>query len=178
MIADGTRFGLMHLDLDYFKPVNDSYGHAAGDAVLATIARRLMEQTRAGDTVARIGGDEFVVALQGLEAGEALSAVAERIIARLEEPIAWRDVSVRVSASIGITHTGYHARASALTLLHDADVALYEAKRAGRGRHCHARLGSPYRDRDAGPAAGPSCRARDNGTDPREGLRPDPSEPG
>ncbi|WP_325063850.1 diguanylate cyclase domain-containing protein [Chachezhania sediminis] len=98
----GAAFSLMHLDLDYFKAVNDSLGHAAGDHVLQQAARIMVEETRQGDTVARIGGDEFVVVFDNLSDRARLEAIARRLIARLEQPIPFEGHACRVSASIGI----------------------------------------------------------------------------
>jgi diguanylate cyclase (GGDEF)-like protein len=126
-------FGLMHVDLDYFKQVNDTLGHAAGDHVLAEVARALREETRAGDIVARVGGDEFVLLFPGLTEADALSGIAERIIRRLETPIRWQGRACRVSASIGFTASTLYARPEPDRLLSDADDALYQSKRMGRG---------------------------------------------
>lgn len=127
-------FGLMHLDLDFFKAVNDTLGHAAGDQVLATVAAILGEETRAADRVARVGGDEFVVMLPGLSDPRAVERVAARILARLEAPIDYRGISCRIAASIGITSTDFYRLPEPDRLLSDADRALYASKRAGRGR--------------------------------------------
>ncbi len=135
LILRGAPFGLMHLDLDFFKAVNDTLGHAAGDHVLRQVARVLRVQTRGGDTVARIGGDEFVVLLPGLVDASTLEAIAARIIAQLAQPILFQGEQCRVSASIGMTvSTVYEQPVRPDRLLCDADEALYEAKRAGRGR--------------------------------------------
>ncbi|MFV2003042.1 MAG: diguanylate cyclase, partial [Paracoccaceae bacterium] len=87
LISSGASFCLMHLDLDYFKDVNDTLGHAAGDLVLQRVAKVLREQTRAQDTVARVGGDEFVLLFHGLIDQDRLSKIADRIIRELEQPI-------------------------------------------------------------------------------------------
>jgi diguanylate cyclase (GGDEF)-like protein len=135
LIMRGAPFGLMHLDLDFFKEVNDRLGHAAGDHVLREVARVLRVQTRGGDTVARIGGDEFVVLLPGLVEAATLQAIAARIIAQLGQPILYGEEPCRVSASIGMTvSTAYAPPLRSDRLLADADEALYEAKRSGRGR--------------------------------------------
>jgi diguanylate cyclase (GGDEF)-like protein len=130
----GTPLGLIHVDLDWFKQVNDSLGHAAGDAVLVHVARVLREETRGGDVVARIGGDEFVAVFPGLTDADALDRIARRILARIEEPVTHDGSECRVSASIGITSSASYPACDPDILLNDADRALYASKRAGRGR--------------------------------------------
>ncbi|MDP3263688.1 MAG: diguanylate cyclase [Tabrizicola sp.] len=134
LCATGVPFGVLHMDLDYFKTVNDSLGHAAGDLVLGEVARVLRRQTRAEDCAARIGGDEFVLILAGQTEADHLVAVAERIIAGVSEPILFEGQVARVSASVGIGRSIDHAYPDPALLLADADAALYRAKRAGRGR--------------------------------------------
>jgi diguanylate cyclase (GGDEF)-like protein len=139
MLARARRLQIpvaaLFVDLDGFKHVNDTFGHAAGDELLRTVAARLMTVVRAGDTAARLGGDEFVVLLEGstLDAGPEL--VAERLLEVLRQPYDMRDTAGRqlsVTASIGIA---VGARESADELLRDADLALYGAKAAGRNRY-------------------------------------------
>ncbi len=133
-IAEGQSFGLMHIDLDYFKAVNDSYGHAAGDHVLREVGQALMSETRKMDTVARVGGDEFVLVFSGLTDPERLSRIADRIVARLSLPIAFEGHSCVISASIGISISSDYDRPDPERMLDDADQALYASKKAGRGR--------------------------------------------
>ncbi len=132
--AAGLDFSLIHMDLDYFKAVNDSLGHAAGDHVLREVARVLRETTRRSDTASRIGGDEFVIVMPGLTERAALAALAERLIARLSEPIDYDGQPCRISASVGITRSVDYAEVDVTRMLADADAALYASKNAGRGR--------------------------------------------
>lgn len=131
----GQPFGLMHLDLDYFKQVNDTYGHGAGDQVLKHVAGVLQDETRSGDMVARIGGDEFVLIFKGRVNLTVLEGIAWRIISRLEEPIAYGDDLCHISASIGTTLSSFYDQPVADRMLNDADQALYSSK--DKGRACH-----------------------------------------
>jgi len=127
-------FGLIHVDLDRFKQVNDTLGHAAGDAVLAAVARRLQAEVRTQDIAARIGGDEFLVLLPGLVDLSVLGAIATRLIARLEEPVVVDGHACHISASIGYAVSSGYPAGAVERMLSDVDAALYRAKGAGRGR--------------------------------------------
>lgn len=145
----GTHGAAMLLDLDRFKPLNDEYGHAAGDALLIEVARRLRASVREIDTVARLGGDEFVAVLGGLDAHGGRAAaqalhVAEKIGAALNLPYAlplgWDGriddpIEHRCSSSIGVALFDGHEN-DANEILKRADVAMYRAKQAGRGSVC------------------------------------------
>jgi diguanylate cyclase (GGDEF)-like protein/hemerythrin-like metal-binding protein len=121
------------LDLDGFKAVNDAYGHEAGDMVLQFVAQRLQNCIREGDTLARIGGDEFAVLLPRLPDLEAAALVAERILSSLEEPFEFAHHSVMIGASIGIAAWPEHA-GWVDALLAAADTAMYQAKRLGKNQ--------------------------------------------
>ena len=130
-----SRMGvaLLFLDLDDFKAVNDSFGHAAGDRVLVEVARRLSETVRAEDVVARQGGDEFTVLLPSIRGPAEAAASAERLIEALARPIDLGDESVGIGVSIGVAMA---ARAGPVAddLLAHADAAMYAAKAGGKGR--------------------------------------------
>ncbi|HEY9038754.1 MAG TPA: diguanylate cyclase [Roseovarius sp.] len=128
-------FALIHLDLDYFKAVNDSMGHAAGDHVLCEVARIMVEETRSDDTVARVGGDEFVIVLKRLTDAGRVHDIAARLIARLSQPIPFADRICTISASAGSVLSCVHAHPDMERLMLEADTALYVAKDRGRGRH-------------------------------------------
>lgn len=133
--ACGRRgFALLHLDLDLFKQVNDTFGHAAGDFVLVRVAEVLRTETRKHDTVARVGGDEFVLILPGQVDAGRIDAVARRIIAGLEAPMDCAGRPCHISGSIGATISSHYAVPDADAMLSDADAALYASKRLGRGR--------------------------------------------
>ncbi|MGX9357224.1 diguanylate cyclase [Roseobacteraceae bacterium S113] len=135
MVEYETEFSLMHLDLDFFKSVNDTKGHAAGDHVLLQVARVLVEETREQDTVARVGGDEFVLVFHGAMSQNRLSDIALRLIARLEEPIPFGDDVCQISGSIGVVSSADYPHPDLSRMFEDADVALYASKHAGRGQH-------------------------------------------
>jgi diguanylate cyclase (GGDEF)-like protein/PAS domain S-box-containing protein len=134
-LARGTRLGhpvsIMFCDLDDFKTVNDTLGHAAGDELLVAVADRLANSLRAVDLIARFGGDEFVVLLEDHDA-EAASKTAERMMAALSREMTLRGRKVFPTMSVGIA-TSYHG-GSAEELLRSADTALYAAKRTGKNR--------------------------------------------
>ncbi|MCC8994328.1 MAG: diguanylate cyclase [Candidatus Contendobacter sp.] len=135
-IAVATRrnasFALAFIDIDQFKPINDSAGHSAGDAVLREIAIRLRHCVRESDTVARHGGDEFVLLLPDSTLN-GLQRVASAVLAAAAKPIAWEDTQFTVSASIGFAVFPQEGR-NAKLLLEAADAAMYRAKQAGRNR--------------------------------------------
>jgi diguanylate cyclase (GGDEF)-like protein len=124
---------VLFLDLDRFKVVNDSLGHHAGDELLQAVALRLDAALRPGDTVARMGGDEFTVLLEDVADPREATAVAERVLATLAEPFAIAGRELHVSGSIGIALAGPDAVPE--ELIRDADVAMYRAKADGKARH-------------------------------------------
>jgi diguanylate cyclase (GGDEF)-like protein len=128
-----SSLAVYFLDLDHFKRVNDSLGHDAGDELLVASARRLEEVLRPTDTVARIGGDEFVVLCTGVRSRRDVFVIAERLQAAVAEPFTVRDTEVRITVSIGIAVTE-SGDAEPVTLLRDADAAMYRAKDLGRAR--------------------------------------------
>jgi diguanylate cyclase (GGDEF)-like protein len=125
---------LLHIDLDRFKHINDTLGHAAGDAMLVHAASVLKANTRADDFVARIGGDEFVIAITEPTDEVRLSARARRIIEQMRQPVPFENHQCRFGVSIGIAIADTSARDYGRRMLIDADIALYRAKSNGRSR--------------------------------------------
>ncbi len=135
-LSNAERVGgiaaVLMIDLDWFKQVNDQFGHRAGDAVLRTVGQRLAHSIRQGDTVARVGGDEFTVVMSSVANSEEAERGAYRILEKLLEPISLGDRDAQIAASIGISM--YPADGNdAATLIRHADLALYQVK--SRGRH-------------------------------------------
>jgi diguanylate cyclase (GGDEF)-like protein/PAS domain S-box-containing protein len=139
LAGEDAALAVLFIDMDNFKTVNDSLGHSAGDEVLGEIADRLQSCTRMGDTVARMGGDEFGVLLVGNDASIRAPRIAERILRELSAPLELRSRPIALSASIGIA-SGHQAQ-TAQEILRDSDLALYAAKRAGKGQ---AELYQPF----------------------------------
>lgn len=153
----GRNVGLLFIDLDGFKAINDSLGHEAGDSVLTMVARRLRLNLRAEDTVARIGGDEFLVIVPGVRTVEELLLVAGKVQRVVGEPVHYREQAVVVACSIGAAFASDYGR-SAEDLIRAADTAMYEAKRAGRNlvRMAPAAESPALSAQGAGGAAGGS----------------------
>jgi len=126
-----SSVGLMFIDLDKFKPINDTYGHGVGDQVLREAARRMKQCVRASDTVARVGGDEFIVLLPEVESEADARWVAEKIRNELTQVMLLAGLKLQISSSIGIALFPEHGGDEA-TLLKCADMAMYQAKQAGR----------------------------------------------
>ncbi len=135
ILADQAQVALLQVDLDLFKQVNDTHGHAAGDRVLCAVADILRTEMRRTDMPVRIGGDEFLLIVRHETDPAALTSLARRLIGRIERPIEFEGRRCRVSASVGMTTASAYAyRPSADRLLADTDAALYRAKTSGRGR--------------------------------------------
>jgi diguanylate cyclase (GGDEF)-like protein len=131
----GTPFALMFIDLDAFKPINDTYGHAAGDELLLAVGKRLQKGVRSTDTVARTGGDEFVIVVDAMTSIDDASATSERVLAQMARAFVISGHELNVSCSIGVSV--YPRDGEDLeTLMRNADTAMYEAKRTGRNLVC------------------------------------------
>lgn len=131
---DGNSVGVLFLDLDDFKLANDRLGHAGGDELLIAVAARLTTLIRPGDTVARFGGDEFALLVEGADVASKIEEVAERVEAALQEPLRVGDDHLFVRVSIGMA-VGTPETHNPDDLLRDADAAMYVAKRNGKARH-------------------------------------------
>jgi len=129
---NGNHLAVMFIDLDRFKPINDTYGHGVGDLLLQEVAKRIKGSVRESDTVARIGGDEFIALLQNIKEGRDAKAVAEKIRYALNEPFDIAGQSLGISSSIGIAVFPEHGR-DEIELCRNADSAMYKAKGMGKG---------------------------------------------
>ncbi|CAA9490550.1 MAG: diguanylate cyclase/phosphodiesterase (GGDEF & EAL domains) with PAS/PAC sensor(s) [uncultured Solirubrobacteraceae bacterium] len=129
----GLQLAVVFVDVDRFKEINDSLGHAAGDQLLATLGRRLREACRAGDSAIRYGGDEFVIVCEDIRDHRDVDALTERLMAVLRQPCLVAGARVDPKVSIGVA-LGRGADGSVGALLEQADAAMYLAKRAGRDR--------------------------------------------
>ncbi len=128
---NGAIMAVMYMDIDRFKPVNDTYGHSVGDALLKAFSGRLSHAMRATDTIARLGGDEFTIVMERISKPEDADAAAAKIVVAMQAPFVLDQVTVHVSTSIGLTY--YRGEdVSPAELLNRADMLLYQAKQAGR----------------------------------------------
>ena len=133
--AEGKPFAVLYVDLDNFKDVNEALGHSFGDSLLKAVARRLADDMRQGDQIARVGGDEFGVILSGLADRVAIAALAGRIISSITAPYSIGSSQLHVTASIGVSI--YRDKLTKPEdILGEADLALFEAKASGRNRYC------------------------------------------
>ncbi len=130
-LTDGARLTVLYIDLDRFKPVNDTLGHGAGDEVLSGVANRLRQCIRGDDLVARLGGDEFVMVLSRLQHNDDIEKLCIRIVDAISEPFLYEGTQIHIGASVGIAMAPTDA-AQANDLLRCADIALYQAKADGR----------------------------------------------
>ena len=170
--SPGYNFGVLFMDFDRFKQVNDTLGHGAGDELLRQIAKRLESSLRPGDAftqsgdfdpmAARMGGDEFVVVLDDIRGDLDAEVVAGRLVDVLAQPYVIGTTTVNSSVSIGIV-TSLHAGGDVETVLRDADIAMYEAKRAGRGRYVMFEPSMHKRARDNVALENDLRHALDNG---------------
>lgn len=140
----GTIVAIFVIDLDGFKPVNDTHGHDVGDKLLVALSERLKGATRTGDLVCRLGGDEFVIATGGLRQDEDAERVGEKLLACVAQPFALGEVTCRIGLSMGyaLLPAAELNAARFEEALKQADGAMYEAKRAGKGRFCRAGEGA------------------------------------
>jgi len=132
-LESGQQFGLLHIDLDHFKSINDTYGHAAGDAVIVKAADRMRAVIGTNGLLARTGGDEFVIVRPNVDGFDMLRTLSEQIIRQVCAPISWEGRTLRVGASVGVALSTPQINDDA-TMIQNADVALYEAKEMGRGQ--------------------------------------------
>lgn len=132
----GTQIAVAYLDLDGFKPVNDTHGHAAGDLVLQKVAERMQACLRDEDTLARLGGDEFALVLESVKVPENLGGLLKRLLGVVNEPVIWEGHRLQVTASIGITFYPQTPVIDVSQLLNQADEAMYLAKE--QGKNCYA----------------------------------------
>jgi diguanylate cyclase (GGDEF)-like protein len=132
--GDGHQLAVLFMDLDRFKIINDSLGHAAGDVLLRHVGERLRKQVREGDTVSRMGGDEFVILVENFEHVSAVSSLAEQLVGQISTPYLLEDKDCHVTASIGISVFPVDGKDSQ-SLLKMADIAMYRAKDLGRNNY-------------------------------------------
>lgn len=135
------KVGLLFVDLDLFKQINDTHGHASGDEVLICVAKLLRSVTRTGDTVARLGGDEFIILFDQVDDAEHMLGIAKKILTALNTPLLIGSLKLNIQASLGISLFPDHG-ATAESLLQNADRAMYSSKQAGRNAVTVAATGS------------------------------------
>lgn len=150
LLETDQAFSLMHLDLDFFKAVNDTFGHAAGDYVLQEAAKVMRAEIRDSDTVARVGGDEFMIIFKGLVDEARLMDIAQRLIVGIEVPIPYGQHLCAISASAGIAMRHQGASIGLDDLVALSDQALYQSKNRGRGQASLAKNLVPPPDQKTG----------------------------
>ncbi|MDO9227484.1 MAG: EAL domain-containing protein [Pseudomonadota bacterium] len=131
----GQKLAVAYIDLDGFKAVNDRHGHDVGDLLLVAVAASMKQALREGDTLARLGGDEFVAVLLDLADSDTAEPLLARLLAAASEPLISGSLTLRVSASVGVTHYPQTDEVDADQLLRQADQAMYQAKLAGKSRY-------------------------------------------
>lgn len=141
----GQFLAVLYVDLDGFKPINDTLGHDAGDILLREVGQRLRETIRDSDSAARLGGDEFALLIAGLTRLEGVDRVAEKVLESVGRPYTLDDREVRISASVGVAVYPRDGDDGA-ALLQQADAAMYRAKRSGKNRHRHAHAPDAHDD--------------------------------
>ncbi len=129
-----VSLAIIHLDLDNFKEINDMYGHSNGDILLKNLSDRIKKTLREADTIARLGGDDFVIVLDNLKSQEDSIVMLERILSIVSEPVISEELSMQVSVSMGVTFYNYHKLMDPDQLLRQADQAMYQAKLSGKNR--------------------------------------------
>ena len=134
-VRQGGRSALFLMDLDDFKSVNDTFGHQIGDQLLVTLARRLERVTRAPDTLCRFGGDEFIYLAEGIVNETDVERIIERLLGVFTEPFLVAGITIDLNASMGVSLSDAASDKDYATLVQNADTAVYEAKRQGRGQH-------------------------------------------
>ncbi len=132
----GPTLAVIYLDLDGFKSINDEHGHAVGDKMLVAVAHHMKQTLREGDTLARLGGDEFVVVLPDLENQAASTLLLNRLLVAASEPMTIGELTLSVTASLGVTFYPQAQTLDADQLLRQADQAMYQAKLAGKNHYC------------------------------------------
>jgi len=133
----GDVAAICFVDLDNFKPINDQYGHAAGDATLQEVTQRLKRFVSAKDSLLRIGGDEFLIILNRIESKEVVDRSLHSLVEAMQEPITYGSVSLRISFSIGVSFCPEDGK-TVKALMEKADKAMYCAKKRGKNQVCYA----------------------------------------
>ena len=136
LARSGQGLGLLFIDIDGFKEINDVYGHETGDVMLKELADRMKRTMREGDTISRLGGDEFVAILLNVSDETESQSILLRLLKVCALPVVIEQQPLQVSASIGVTFYPQREEVSAERILNQADSAMYLAKQAGGGRYC------------------------------------------